>query len=67
MPDYNLTVKIGGVYRLLRNLSVNMGLVKNIRVVVTGVGPKLITIRILRTDSQTLETGNADNSADRFR
>ena len=60
MPDYNLTVKIGGVYRLLRNLSVDMGLVKNIRVVVTGVGPKLIAIRILRADSQTLETGNAD-------
>ena len=30
MPDYNLRVKIGGVYCLLRNLSIDMGLVKNI-------------------------------------
>ena len=60
MPDYNLIVKIGGVYRLLRNLSIDMGLVKNVRVVVTGMGPKLIAIRILRTDAQTPETSNTD-------
>ena len=60
MPDYNLMVKIGGVYHLSGNLSIHMGLVKNILVVVTGVGPKLIAIHILPADSQTLETGNAD-------
>ena len=61
MPDYNLRVKIGGVYRLLRNLSIDMGLVKNIRVVITGMGPKLIAVRTLRTDAQTSEiNSNAD-------
>lgn len=48
MPDYNLTVKVGGVYRLLRNISINLGLVKNARVVVVGLGSKLVTIRILQ-------------------
>jgi hypothetical protein len=47
MPDYNLTVKVGGVYRLLRNLSIDLGLVKNARVEVVGTGSKLISIRLL--------------------
>ena len=49
MPDYNLTIKVGGVYRLLRNLSINLGLVKNARVVIVGTGSKLITIRLLQS------------------
>lgn len=48
MPDYNLTAKIGGVYRLLRNFSIDLGLVKNMRVVVTGIGSKLIAVRVLQ-------------------
>lgn len=48
MPDYNLTVKIGGVYRLLRNLSIDLGLVKNARVIVIATGFKLITVRLLQ-------------------
>jgi ATP-dependent DNA helicase PIF1 len=48
MPDYNLMVKVGGVYRLLRNLSIERGLVKNVRVVVVGTGSKLVTIRPLQ-------------------
>jgi len=55
MPDYSLTAKVGGVYRLLRNFSINMGLVKNARVVVTGTGSKLIAIRVLQ-DTQTSRT-----------
>ena len=49
MPDYNLTVKVGGVYRLLRNFSIDLGLVKNTQVVVAGIGTKLITIRVLQS------------------
>lgn len=49
MPDYNLTVKVGGVYRLLRNFSIDSGLVKNTRVAVVGTGFKLSTIRILQS------------------
>jgi len=30
MPDYNLMVKVGGVYRLLQNFSIDLGLVKNV-------------------------------------
>ena len=51
MPDYTLLIKLGGVYRLLRNFSIDRGLVKNTRVVVTGIGQKLITVHILRSIS----------------
>jgi len=47
MPDHTLRIKLGGVYRLLRNLSIDRGLVKNTRVVIAGVGRKLITVRQL--------------------
>ena len=49
MPDYNLVVKVGGIYRLLRNFSIELGLVKNTRVVVIGMGSKLITVRLLQS------------------
>ena len=48
MPDHTLLIKLGGVYRLLRNFSVDRGLVKNTRVVVTGIGQKLITVHLLK-------------------
>ena len=47
MPDHTLRIKLGGVYRLLRNLSVDRGLVKNTRVLITGIGQRLITVRRL--------------------
>ena len=49
MPDHTLLIKLGGVYRLLRNFSVDRGLVKNTRVVITGVGQKLITVQLLKS------------------
>ena len=47
MPDHTLLIKLGGVYRLLRNFSVDRGLVKNTRVVVTGIGRKLVTVHLI--------------------
>lgn len=47
MPDHLLKIKLGGVYRLLRNFSVDRGLVKKTRVVITGIGRRLITVRRL--------------------
>lgn len=44
LPPHSLTIKVNGVYRLLRNLSIDRGLVKNVRVVVTSVGNRLITV-----------------------
>jgi ATP-dependent DNA helicase PIF1 len=52
MPHHRLHVKKGAVYRLLRNFSIDRGLVKNIRVVITGLGHKLITIQVLKHDNQ---------------
>jgi hypothetical protein len=59
VPDYSLAVKVGGVYRLLRNLSIDQGLVKNARVVVVGMGLKLVTVRLLQC-TQTLGTNPDD-------
>jgi len=47
LPPSDLRVKVGAVYRILRNFSVDRGLVKNTRVVVTELGVRLITVRIL--------------------
>ena len=38
LPSHTLTIKTGGVYRLLQNFSLDRGLVKNVRVVVIDVG-----------------------------
>ncbi|KAG9036935.1 hypothetical protein FRB95_007498 [Tulasnella sp. JGI-2019a] len=50
IPAHSLTVKVGAVYRLLRNLSVERGLAKNIRGVVQSVGHRVIAMRMLRQE-----------------
>jgi ATP-dependent DNA helicase PIF1 len=52
MPPFTLTIKKNAVYRLLRNFSIERGLVKNARVVITDVGQRLISIRVLRASLQ---------------
>ncbi|KAL7284959.1 hypothetical protein ACG7TL_000048 [Trametes sanguinea] len=47
LPPHALTVKVNGVYRLLRNFSIDRGLVKNTRVIIVNLGRRLITVRIL--------------------
>jgi ATP-dependent DNA helicase PIF1 len=51
LPNHSLTVKTNGIYRLLRNFSLDRGLVKNVRVVVTGVGVRIISVKIIRDQS----------------
>jgi hypothetical protein len=48
MPPHSLTVKTNSVFRLLRNFSLDLGLVKNVRVVIIDVGVRIITVRLLR-------------------
>ncbi len=48
LPPHSLTIKVNAVYRLMRNLSIDRGLVKNVRVVVVALGSRLITVRLLR-------------------
>ena len=48
LPAHALTLKVNGVYRLVRNLSIDRGLVKNTRVVLKSLGRRLITVRVLR-------------------
>ena len=48
LPDHRLKIKTNAVFRLLCNFSVDQQLVKNVRVVVTHVGMRLITVKIIR-------------------
>jgi hypothetical protein len=48
LPPHSLTIKPNAVFRLLRNFSVDWGLVKNVRVVIMDVGTRLVIVRLLR-------------------
>jgi hypothetical protein len=52
MPHHRLTIKIGGLYQLMRNFSIDRDLVKNVRVIVTDLGQSLITVQIVRPNPQ---------------
>lgn len=60
LPDHSITIKVNGVYRLLRNLSLDRGLVKNIRVLVTDIGHRLITVRLLKEHNGITEIDEED-------
>ena len=51
IPPSRLNVKVGGMYRIMRNFSIDRGLVKNARVVVTDIGVRLICVRLLRNST----------------
>lgn len=51
LPPSLLTLKPGAVVRLLRNFSVDRGLVKNVRAVVEGTGDRLIRVRLLSIEN----------------
>lgn len=53
LPPHSVSVKVGAVCRLLRNFSIDRGLVKNVRVVVTDVGSRLITVRVICADNSS--------------
>ena len=47
LPAHSVTIKVNSVYRLIRNLSIDRGLVKNTHVVINSLGRRLITVRVL--------------------
>jgi len=55
LPPPTLQVKVGAMYRILRNFSIERGLVKNARVLVTRLGTRLIGIRLLNNDGPSGE------------
>jgi ATP-dependent DNA helicase PIF1 len=57
-PQHSLILKIGCFCRLLRNMSIDIGLVKNTRVVVTGLGNHVISIRKILTPGTFIEQSN---------
>jgi hypothetical protein len=52
LPNHTLTIKTNGVYRLLRNFSLDTGLVKNVHVVVVDIGTHIVTVRLLQPRHQ---------------
>ena len=55
LPSHTMTIKVGGIYRLLRNFSLDRGLVKNVRVVVINIGSRLITVRLVHQNNNPAE------------
>lgn len=51
LPSHSLTIKVGGVYRLMRNMAPERGCVKNVRAVVEHVGGRLIAVRLMRPEN----------------
>lgn len=51
IPAHTLRLKRGCVCRILRNMSITRGLVKNARVVVDDVGYRLVSVRLLRPNT----------------
>ena len=47
LPPHKLHVKINGVYRLMRNMSVERGLVKNCRVVIKSLGNSVVCVQLI--------------------
>ncbi|KIJ55970.1 hypothetical protein M422DRAFT_239146 [Sphaerobolus stellatus SS14] len=60
LAPYVLRVKIGGIYRLIRNLSIDKGLVKNTRCVVTAIGPRVISVKLLKHNVDGLQYEEQD-------
>jgi ATP-dependent DNA helicase PIF1 len=47
IPQFTLSLKVGALCRIMRNLSIKNGLVKNTRVVITGLGKHVLSVRKL--------------------
>jgi ATP-dependent DNA helicase PIF1 len=58
IAPHALTMKTNAVYRLLRNFSIDRGLVKNARVIPINLGACLIMVRIIQNtvDAHAIET-----------
>ena len=52
LPHHTVRVKEQGVYRLLRNFSIELGLVKNSRVIVDSLGERIIAVRLVITETE---------------
>ena len=56
-PPHKLTIKVGAVYMLLRNLNVKKGLCNGSRIVIQSFSEKIITFALLKNDGTIREQG----------
>ena len=61
LPHHTIMVKTNAIFRLLRNFSLDRGLVKNVHVVVTGVGVCIVTVRIVKENENTDHIESSDD------
>jgi ATP-dependent DNA helicase PIF1 len=55
-PPHSVSIKVNSVFQLLHNFSVDRGLVKNARVIITGVGVRLVTVKKLIPNASFIST-----------
>jgi ATP-dependent DNA helicase PIF1 len=51
LPPHRLFLKTNATCRILRNLSISRGLVKNSRVVIADIGSRIVTVRLIRENT----------------
>ncbi|CAG8835143.1 13400_t:CDS:1, partial [Racocetra persica] len=51
IPNHELKLKVGAICSVMRNISINKGLVKNARVVITRLGKRLVEVTVLMNDN----------------
>ena len=56
IPPASLEVKVGGVYLIMINFSIDRGILKSVRVFVTDVGTRLVSILVLRPDQEVVDS-----------
>lgn len=60
LPSHTITIKTNAIYQLLRNFSLDRGLVKNVRVLITEVGTRLVTVHLIREIDGILRADDED-------
>ncbi|CAG8496235.1 7053_t:CDS:2 [Cetraspora pellucida] len=51
IPNHELKLKVGAICSIMRNISIDKGLVKNTRVVITRLGQWLVEVAVLKNDN----------------
>ena len=59
-PDHKLTIKPNAMFRLLKDISIGQKLVKNGRVIVTQVGTRIVTVRVIPDRSLQAQPDSED-------
>lgn len=53
IPNHEIRLKVRSIYSIMRNISIDKGLVKNTHVIITNLGQRLIEVSTIKNNSLT--------------